>query len=345
MKVLIVGDVHWSTYSSILRSRGDEFSTRLELLINSLNWVEKISKEHGCEKEIFLGDFFDKPDLDAESITALSKILWNEKCLSRNFIVGNHDSGIASLVYNSTQALHNVGSVENNVRFLDIDGHTEFLYLPYVTEDNRVPLQEICKDRDNSKRLVVFSHNDIKDFQMGPFLSKTGYAIDDIESNCDLYINGHLHNGSWVTKKILNLGVICGQNFSEDATKYEHHIAILDTDTLELEFIENPYAINFYKFDITTTKELSVLDKLKDNAVISIKCNEEFKDTVREKLEGNPKVLTFKTCYYLQPVESSGDSSSIELGSMDHLLKFKEFVIDKLGNNEVVLSELGEVCK
>ena len=30
---------------------------------------------------------------------------------------------------------------------------------------------------------------------------------------------------------------------------------------------------------------------------------------------------------------------------VDHLEKFKEFVIEKLGRTEVVLEELGEVCK
>ena len=237
MKVLVVGDIHWSTYSSILRSRGNNFSTRLEYLIKSLNWVENISKEYGCEEEIFLGDTFDKPDLTAEEISALTEIDWCSKPRVRHFIVGNHESDIASLNHNSTQILHKVGVIEDTPYIYPVDETTEFLFLPYITEDNRKPISEYMKNRVKEKKLIVFSHNDIKDFQMGMFLSKTGFAIKDIEDNCALYINGHLHNGGWVSpRKILNLGNLTGQNFSEDAFKYEHHIGILDTDTLEIKF-------------------------------------------------------------------------------------------------------------
>ena len=44
MKYLIFSDCHWSTYTSILRSRGKKYSTRLEYLIESLNWVNKVAK-------------------------------------------------------------------------------------------------------------------------------------------------------------------------------------------------------------------------------------------------------------------------------------------------------------
>ena len=345
MKVLIVGDIHWSTYSSILRSRGNNFSTRLEYLIKSLNWVEQVAKERGCEEEVFLGDFFDKPDLNAEEISALSEIDWANNPRIRHFLVGNHDSGVASLIYNSTQALHNKGVVEDTAYFYPVDEKTEFLFLPYVNDDGRIPLEEYCLKRDKNKKLVVFSHNDIKDFQMGMFLSKTGYAISDIENNCDLYINGHLHNGGWVSpRKILNLGNLTGQNFSEDAFKYEHHIGILDTDTLEIEFIENPYAMNFYKLEMDEEANIGQLEFLKENAVVSIKCEESLKDTLEKELS-KVNLLCCKVCYYQKEITGEAGTTISELQTVDHLEKFKQFVIDKLGRTEVVLAELSEVCK
>ena len=345
MKVLVVGDIHWSTYSSILRSRGNHFSTRLEYLIKSLSWVEQVAKEHGCEEEVFLGDTFDKPDLTAEEISALSEVEWNTSSRIKHFIVGNHESGIASLVYNSTQILHKVGVIEDTPYIYPVDEHTEFLFLPYITEDNRKPLVEYLKNRQSNKKLVVFSHNDIKDFQMGMFLSTTGFSIDEIEKNCDLYINGHLHNGGWVSpRKILNLGNLCGQNFSEDAFKYEHHIAILDTDTLELKFIENPYALNFYKLEMDEEANIGQLEFLKENAVVSIKCEESLKDKLEEVLNKDIKLLCSKVVYYSKEVTGTVESIS-ELQTVDHLEKFRQYVIDKLGKSEVVLAELSEVCK
>ena len=342
MKVLIVGDIHWSTYSSILRSRGKKFSKRLECLIKSLNWVEQISKEYGCEEEVFLGDTFDKPDLTAEEISALSEVNWCSNPRIRHFIVGNHESDIASLEHNSTQILHKVGVIEDTPNIYPVDDATEFLFLPYITEDNRKPISEYMKNRVKEKNLIVFSHNDIKNFQMGAFLSKTGFDIDDIEANCALYINGHLHNGSWVTMKILNLGILCGQNFGEDASKYEHHVAILDTDTLSIEFVENPYAINFYKID--SEKNIGLLEDLKGNAVVSIRCESSLREALEKDLS-KLNLLGSKVCYYNKIVNTESTVNITELQTTNHLEKFIKYVTEKLGKTEVVLEELSEVCK
>ena len=91
MKLLIVGDIHLSKYSSIVRSRGKNFSTRLEHIIKSISWAEQVAKEHDCVEEIFLGDTFDRPDLDREEITSLSEIEWNKSSRLKHFIVGNHE--------------------------------------------------------------------------------------------------------------------------------------------------------------------------------------------------------------------------------------------------------------
>lgn len=303
-----------------------------------------MSQEQGCSMEIFLGDTFDRPDIDAESVTALSEIHWN-KGITRHFIVGNHESGMASLRYNSTQILHKVGMIEDKPLLQPFDGTVDVLFLPYITEDERKPLSEYLANRKEGKRLLVCSHNDLKNFQMGAFLSKTGFDVDDIASNCDLYLNGHLHNCGWVGKKICNVGVLCGQNFSEDAFKYEHHVAILDTDTFEIRFFENPYAINFYKLEINSRNDFGKIDRIKENAVVSIKCPKEFKDELRQTLDADPRILTYKMTISVETAATNSCENKLELGGLDYLGKFREFILDNLGNNEVVQEELGEVCK
>ena len=344
MRICIIGDIHWSAYSSILRSRGQYFSTRLENLIKSLNWVEQISEKYGCEEEIFLGDTFDKPELDSESITALTEVSWNKSSRLKHFIVGNHESGINTLKYNSTQILHKMGVVEDAPYLYPLDDKTEILFLPYISEDDRKPLADYLKNRNINKKLIICSHNDIKDFQMGMFLSKTGFSISEIEATCDLFINGHLHNGNWVTSKILNLGNLTGQNFSEDAFNYEHHIAILDTDTLELKFIENPYALNFYKLDIIKEKDLKVLDKLKTNSIISIRCSEELYNKIVDKLATLPNILEYRLVLIKELVNKAA-TELVMLTAVDHLEQFKQFILDTYGTTDIIKEELSEVCK
>ena len=346
MKICIIGDVHWSTYSSIVNNRGTNFSVRLENLIRSINWVEQISKEKGCEEEIFLGDFFDKPTLTDEEISALSEIEWNNSARIRHFIVGNHESGIASLKYSSTKSLqfrNNV--VEDTPCIYPLDDKTEVLFLPYIVEDNRKPLKEYLVQRNCNKKLFVASHNDIKGIQMGKFLSTTGFDMDDIEANCDLFINGHLHNGCWETDKVLNLGNLTGQNFNENALFFEHHIAILDTDTFEVEIIENPYAMNFYKIEVNKESHLKQFNKLKNQSVLNIRCLDTLEEQVRNILKDNPKVLKYKLVIYSEVTTSEGDIS--QLNCVDHLEQFKEFVLSRedIDDKKVFVEELAEVCK
>ena len=108
---------------------------------------------------------------------------------------------------------------------------------------------------------------------------KEGFSIEEIEENCTLFINGHLHNFSTVGNNIVNLGNITGQNFSEDGYAYPHQCMILDTVKREIEYIENPFALYFYKLDFTKYSDsdqdckqmAEVLDLLKPTSVITVK--------------------------------------------------------------------------
>ena len=347
MKVLIVGDTHVSRYSSIVRSRGEDFSFRLQQLIKSLNWAEEVGAKHGCSREIFLGDFFDKPDLNSEEITALSRVKWNQDVV-RYFIVGNHESGEASLRYSSTYALYHEGMVIDKP-FMCKFGQTDArcLLIPYIGEDSRKPLIEYINSVDDcgDGPLYIFSHNDVKGFQMGRFALTSGFTIEEILANSKLYFNGHLHNCGWIEEdRILNVGVLCGQNFNEDATKYEHHIAILDTETGAVEFFENPYAFNFYKIEVNDEKDFAQLDNFKDNAVVTVKCSENLEEQVKEMLESNPKVCEYRLLISRNGVEIEVESTQV-LSEINHLEQFSAFVLENIGDSEIIREELSEVCK
>lgn len=323
-------------------------------MLLSLAWVENVARQYRCEEEIFLGDFFDRPNLEPEEISALKEIQWNLKeiqwnntCRIRHFIVGNHESSVANLIYNSTDALSSIKN--NNVitypNVYSVDSNTEFLFLPYIVEDCRKSLGFYLQNRNPDKKLIAFSHNDIKGVQMGKFISTTGFEVEDIEKNCDLYINGHLHNGSWITNKILNLGNLTGQNFNEDASKYEHHVAILDTDTLEIQLVENPYAMNFYKLEVNKESDLNRLKQLKNNAVIYVKCVDSLESQVRAILRD--KSIIESKIVVVKDLSVTDTLKEQVFESCDHLKQFVDFILSKddLENYEIVKEELLEVCK
>lgn len=343
MKILVCGDVHWSSYSSILRKQGMKYTKRLENLIQTINWVE--SQAEGCSLVVYLGDFFDKSSVSDIETTALRQIKWAEH-IPHYFIVGNHESSVDGLRYNSTKVLErdNFKIISEPLSKVIVENgmEQEFVFIPYILDENRKQLSEYCENGFSGPR-VVFSHNDLKGISFGPIVSKTGFDLDDINNNCDLFINGHLHNGSWINKKTLNLGNITGQNFSEDASKYSHTVLILDTSNLKTTFIENPFAYNFYKFEINSSSDISCLDNLKPNSVISVKCVEELADQVKEKLglAEDYRIVTFKK-------DNTKITNNLEESftvGIDYLEKFKEFIINTLENSDTLQEELMEVCK
>ncbi len=343
MKILFFSDVHWSKNTSIVNSRGEKYSTRLELLIKSMNWVNELAVKENCSSMICLGDFFDKSQLIDEEIQALREIKWNK--LHTTYLVGNHESSVASLDFSTVGLFRNKRvDVVSKVKLVELDD-CQILYLPYITEDNRLSLSEYLKDLNVvNKKLIVCSHNELKGLNYGAYVSKIGFDIEDIKVNCSLFLNGHLHNGEWVTNNILNVGSLSAHNFTNDSYKYKYGAWILDTSTLQMTFYENPYSLNVYKLEIESEKDLSKLNDLKNNAVISIKCKEKFTQDVRDRLSKLDVVAS--KLLISHDVISTGEVTR-DIDVSDHLVKFRDFILgrDDIDNIDIFKEELLEVCK
>lgn len=339
-KIAICGDIHWSEYSSILRQRGDKFSTRLEGLIRSVNWFNQLSADNNCSFNFYLGDFFDRTDLNPSEISALSLINWNSAAY-QYFLCGNHEMYSVDHFLSSASvfSLLNAGEIFREPTIINIE-NLEICILPYILEENRKSIIDYFGERSCNKKRLILSHNDIKGLQMGNFLSEEGFNKDDIESNCDLFINGHLHNGQRVSEKIIDIGNLSGQNFSEDAYTYDHCAFILDTDTLRVAVYENPFAFNFYKLDTTKTP-LESLEGLKGNAVITLKCNQSDIAHYKTLLE-SPKVISSRLMLQSDQSVSNAEINQVEL-TLNHLSEFKSFITNLYGNDSIVQEELGVV--
>ena len=354
MKLGICGDVHFCKYSSILRSRGKKYSTRLENLIESVSWFEHLCEENNCETAMYLGDFFDQSELDAETITALQEISWSD--IPHLFIVGNHECGLGSLEYNSAEifSLCPSATIISKPSTFEID-NTQVVFLPYILETNRKPIEEYL-EKTNKKR-VIFSHNDIAGIQLGQIVSKNGFSIEEIENNCDLFINGHLHNGSKITDKIINLGNITGQNFSEDAFIYSHNAMVLDLDDLSYRLIINPHALNFYKLDFTEKNGINYINdissKIKNNAIVNVKvyADDNGLECIKTRFLPDYKYTGFpKNCniicgklqleYKKENIEVEQESSLI---TTDYFQQFQKYIIDNVSSSDIIKEELGNI--
>ena len=342
MRILVFTDNHFCERSSIITKYGTKYSLRLENQLASLNWVEQLAIDEGCRMVVCLGDFFDKPHLTDQEITALQDIQWAEN-IPHYFLVGNHESEENDLQYSSTKVLEGENRYIIDKPELCCIQDIELAFLPYVVESNKQSL-ETYFPKSNLPRILL-SHNDILGLQMGPVVSKIGFGIEEIESNCVCCLNGHLHNGQAVSSKILNLGNLTGKDFGEDATRYSHKVIIFDTDNFSFQTFENPYAFNFYKFDILTEADLNLLDTVKTNAVISIKCVDKYVETVREKIETNKNIIDTRIILIKTFNESEDQTVDISDLAVDQCVKFAQCCREKLDNTPILEAELAEILK
>lgn len=341
MKILLFADLHMCSRSSIISKWGDKYPVRLENCIKSVNWLERLAEQQNCSYIVNLGDFFDRPDLNSETITAYNDIDWSS--IMHYSLVGNHDASTSSLLFNSVNSLqddqHKIISEPTTLALNDC----YICFLPYVVECDRQPLDIYFPEIKNTdKPVIILSHNDINGIQLGPVVSKVGFTVEEIEQNCQLFLNGHLHNGQAITPKIINVGNLTGKDFGENAFKYAHNVVILDTETFELTYLENPYAYNFYKIQIDSELDLKILDNLKSNAVVSIKCDSQLVDTVKQKIQASEKI-TDSRLIITRPLETTQENSELDL-TVDHLSRFIDCCKNTIGDSIILEEELQAVC-
>lgn len=331
MKIMIYGDVHWCESSSIIRGMGTKYSQRLENLIRSVSWVESEAKKNYCDLIVMLGDFFDKSVLTAQEISALNDIQWSD--IRRVFIVGNHEIGRADRTFSTIDLFDSFPNctvmsqpTEWNV------GLKRCYFLPYFLEKDRPKLTEHYD--------YIFSHNDLLGLQMGQFVSKEGFDINEIEKCCKYFFNGHIHNGMFVGKNIINLGNLSGQNFSEDALTYSHNVCILDTQTDDLKFIENPYAFNFYKLGLVESKQDFLNLNLKSNAVVSVTINAKDSE-LKQLIEDCSQIVSKRVLY--KDIENQTEVDTELFEDVDYLQKFVEFIKSNMEITDIVNDELSKV--
>ena len=344
MKILFLTDVHFSTYSSILRKRGKRYSLRLENCCASVSWAENLAEKLGANLIVYGGDFFDKSELTAEETTALQDIYFSESC-PHYVLVGNHEMKTRDRELSTAHlfnTLYGKFTVIDEPKTIREEGQY-ITFLPYISEDERKPISEYIKCE---KKPIVFSHNDIAGIQMGQFISKNGFTLEEIEDNCALFVNGHLHNGTFITKSICNVGNLTGQNFSEDGFTYKHCAALVDTIKLTIELYENPYAINFYKISVKENfEEQSLVDLLTTlkHACVMFNVAEGDINRVKEIVNNLSNIITYKVATRIAQGEQACEHNIVELSSIDHIEEFKKYVISELGESDLLSKELQEL--
>ena len=329
MKICCYTDLHWCKFSSVIRDVGSKYSVRLEHLLDSINWAEKLAEDNKCDLVVNLGDFFDSPIINDTEMAAFSEIKWSN--IPHKMILGNHEIQNRDKEVSSAHIFKLLKfDLITEPKFETYD-NIDLCYLPYTFEFDS--LNNIFKDSTNKR--IVFSHNDIEGIQLGGYTFDKGFSLKDISKNCELFLNGHIHaKGEY--GNMINLGNLCGQNFGENFVP--HNAYILDTDTMELQAFENPYSFNFYKLDFT---KYIKIPKLRNNPVLSVKVSEDTLDEAKEKVAGIKDLVHVK--YIIIPkIEENDEVITVkeDIIQIDHLQSLRDYILNNIGSNATIKEEL-----
>lgn len=286
---MIIGvytDPHWCMNSSILSPTQGQYGQRLEALIESYRWMYDL---FGTDVDAIVngGDLTDNPYLKSEEITAISKAFSMSKGVPEYHLLGNHEK------QSESSAFHSLSMIDllPNFKVIDkpqrMDINRDVSFLPYTHKPKLSTIREL-------EGKVLFSHVTV----LGSYLTSiykatSGIDTDYLDDCFDLVINGHIHSSQWVSKRVLNLGVMAGVSFNDSYKLHYPSVAILDTDTLELKIIENPHAIRFIKIETDTIAGLTTrLSRLEEGRyAVQLKVPYDIRDESRRLVDLNPKIV------------------------------------------------------
>ena len=274
MKVALTTDTHWG-----IRNDSPVFAKVINKFFTE-QFFPYID-QHNIQHVIHLGDVFDRRKyVNFQTI----RNFYNDfmlPCKQRNLgldiMVGNHDT-----YYKNTNEINSMHELFHeypydklnlyyNATNVKIDG-TEILFVPWICKDN---YDHTMQTIEETTAQICFGHLELDGFEL-----QRGYIMDHgmspkIFGKFDLVCSGHYHHKS-NRGNVHYLGTAYELFWSDWNDPKGFHV--FDTDTRELEFIENPNKL-FHKvwyddMDKTVDQVLDVdFDMFKDSFVKVIVTN------------------------------------------------------------------------
>jgi len=212
---------------------------------------------------VHLGDVFDKrPTVNFVILDEAIKCLFNplkERGLTTHVIIGNHDTPFRnSNSLNAPQLLLTLGydfNVYSGPTEVEIEGN-KLCFVPWINDENRTESIDLI-EKTESKYLL--GHLEISGFQMQKGVTQKEGLSRSIFDKFTYTLSGHFHHRS-TEGRIYYLGSPYEMTWADFENKKGFHI--LDFDTNNLEFIENPNTVFEYVDEFDNIKEETLAGKM-----------------------------------------------------------------------------------
>lgn len=271
MKVAIITDTHFS-FKKSNKNYHDYFERFYDEVFFPTLGARTI------DTVLHLGDAYDnRRGIDYWGLEWSQRVFYDrlrEQDIKLFQILGNHDAEKKTTnKYNSIDTL--LRDYSNIKRITEIEeykvGELDCIFVPWICKDNEEKTFELI-EKTNAK--VLFGHLELSGFTLYPGQIQTNGLSKDIFKKFDRVFSGHYHTRS-NDGKVFYLGNPY-QMFWSDVND-SRGFSIFDTDTYELEFIENPFEL-FYKINYNDIDyrqfDFSMLENKNVKIVVQQKTNQ-----------------------------------------------------------------------
>ncbi len=263
MKIAIITDTHFGG-----RRGSKVFHNFFQKFYDDIFFPEL--EKRGIEYCIHMGDAFDnRKNIDYWSLDWAKEHVYDKfKNLGVKVwqLVGNHD-----VYYKNTNKINSIDSLllsyDNIVPIskpgeYDINGFKAFM-LPWICEDN---IDETKSGIETTDTKIAFGHLELHGFELYPGMTQQGGIDKEIISKFDTVFSGHYHTRS-NDGQTFYLGNPYQMYWNDCGDKRGFNI--LDTETMEIEFIENPYTM-FEKIYYDDTPAATFKAHLYENKIVKL---------------------------------------------------------------------------
>lgn len=297
MKIGIYSDVHVSYTSSImpLSCPGSKYTRRLQMIIDSFKYMYDVFEKNNVELIFNNGDLFDSHTIRSEELTAVAEAYSYSKGIKEYHIIGNHDTLDNSRNFYSTSILSSSGfiNVINEPTVLDCG----ISLLPYMKPE--FITNDLLNSLSNSN--ILMSHIDILGSHLRPdYTMDSGVDPELLANYFDVVFNGHLHTYEVLDtsrSKVMNLGSFSSNSFS-DSNSYRPGFWIYDTETKISKRFENPNAILFRKYSVSSIESLieTLNKRVRKNAhyIMRITVPYSLRSDARDVIQSYENIVAFK---------------------------------------------------
>lgn len=251
MKIALITDTHAG-----VRNDAEHFADYQEKFYSNV-FFPTLEREE-IDVIIHGGDIFDRRTFTNHKSLARAKEMFFDRLVEDNLdmilIVGNHD-----VAYKNTNEINSptlfLDSYRDNISVIDADVKVQyfesdvpFYFVPWINNSN---YQRIVDTLQKAEPGVVIGHFEFSGFDMHKGTASTHGMDSSLFRNHKLVISGHFHTQS----KKGNIHYI-GNPFQFTWNDYgdKRGFWIIDTETLDMQFVENPYTM-FYQFTYNDSKK------------------------------------------------------------------------------------------